>query len=78
MVDNGQQFLQWSTMVNHGQDNDFIMVFDGWPWTNMVDHQKTSKTVVTMVIISPRHENKLLTERAAISQKVATQQPKLN
>ena len=29
MVDNGQAFWQWSTMVNHGQDNDFIMVFDG-------------------------------------------------
>ena len=41
---------QWSTilaMVNHGQDNDFIMVFDGWPWTNMVDHHKPSLTVVT-------------------------------
>ena len=29
MVDNGQPFWQLSTMVNHGQDNDFIMVFDG-------------------------------------------------
>ena len=29
MVDNGQPFWQWSTMVNHGQDNDFMMVFDG-------------------------------------------------
>ena len=29
MVDNGQPFWQWSTIVTHGQDNDFIMVFDG-------------------------------------------------
>ena len=29
MVDNGQPFWQWSAMVNHGQDNDFIMVFAG-------------------------------------------------
>ena len=40
MVDNGQPFWQRSTMVDHGQDNDFIMVFDGLPRTNMVDHQK--------------------------------------
>ena len=29
MVDNDQPFREWSTMVIHGQDNDFIMVFDG-------------------------------------------------
>ena len=35
-VDHGQPwltmvhlFLQWPTMVNHGPDNDFIMIFDG-------------------------------------------------
>ena len=56
MVNHGEQKFYkvwpWSTilaMVNHGQDNDFIMVFDGWLWTNMVDQQKPSKTVVTMV-----------------------------
>ena len=29
MVDNGQPFLQWLTLVDHGQGNDFIMVCDG-------------------------------------------------
>ena len=49
MVGKGHPFWQWSTMVNHGPDNDFIIVFDGLPLKNMVDHQKASKTVVTMV-----------------------------
>ena len=46
-------------MGNNGPDNDFIMVFDGWPWKNMVNHQKPSKTVVTMVIISPVFNHQL-------------------
>ena len=29
MVDNCRPFWQWSIMVNYGQDNDFIMAFDG-------------------------------------------------
>ena len=28
MVGNGLPFWQWSTMVNHGPEKDFIMVFD--------------------------------------------------
>ena len=36
-------------MVNHGPYNDFIMVFDGWPWTIHGRPSKTIKTMVTMV-----------------------------